>query len=536
MFFTYLLRELSKRKKQTALISSGLAVAIALVIVVNSVGNGIKVAQQQALSGLYGIGTDISVTKTTVPTFGGGMRFAFGGGAGNASGDSRVFSRSRLSTSPFTGTFTQAEVNALSSVSGVTATVSTLKLNSTTFNGQIPQFIMDRTSGASGSGANQQPGLGGGGFGSNNSGAGSTGSAGTGSAGTGSAGTGQAGLGRLGGGADGKGGSSFDVTSFTVEGVGGNTGKVGPLAAVAVKSGRNLSPSDVGSKVAVVDYGYATANKLKVGSNLTIASASVRVVGIVASTSTTANTPSNVYLPIDVAQSLSGQSNVYSNLYVSADSSANLAAIKAQMLKAVKGATVSTASELASTVSGSLATASSLVNDMGGWLSVIVLLAAFITAILFTTSGVNRRVREFGTLKAIGWRSSRVVRQIVGESLVSGVIAAAAGILLGLGGVWAVNSFAPTLSATVASATQGFQRPGGFGGGGFGGGGFGGGGFRGMGQAANSAVNLTLHASIDPSIIWVAIGFAVLGGILAGAFGGLRAAKLSPAAALRSLD
>lgn len=521
MFFTYLLRELSKRKKQTALISSGLAVAIALVIVVNSVGNGIKVAQQQALSGLYGIGTDISVTKTTVPTFGGGMRFAFGGGAGNASGDSRVFSRSRLSTSPFTGTFTQAEVNALSSVSGVTATVSTLKLNSTTFNGQIPQFIMDRTSGASGSGANQQPGLGSGGFGSNNSGAGSTGSAGT-----GSAGTGQAGLGRLGGGADGKGGSSFDVTSFTVEGVGGNTGKVGPLAAVAVKSGRNLSPSDVGSKVAVVDYGYATANKLKVGSNLTIASASVRVVGIVASTSTTANTPSNVYLPIDVAQSLSGQSNVYSNLYVSADSSANLAAIKAQMLKAVKGATVSTASELASTVSGSLATASSLVNDMGGWLSVIVLLAAFITAILFTTSGVNRRVREFGTLKAIGWRSSRVVRQIVGESLVSGVIAAAAGILLGLGGVWAVNSFAPTLSATVASATQGFQRPGGFGGGGF----------RGMGQAANSAVNLTLHASIDPSIIWVAIGFAVLGGILAGAFGGLRAAKLSPAAALRSLD
>jgi putative ABC transport system permease protein len=514
MFFTYLFRELSKRKKQTALISSGLAVAIALVIVVNSVGNGIKVAQQQALSGLYGIGTDISVTKTTVPSFGGGMRFAFGGGAGNASGDSRVFSRSRLSTSPFTGTFSKAQVTALSAVFGVTATVPTLKLNSTTFNGQIPQFIKDSTSGATGAGGNgqQPPGFGGGG----------------------------AGLGRLGGGADGNGGSAFNVSSFTVEGVGGSISKVGPLAAVAVKSGRNLSAADTGSKVVVIDSGYASANKLKVGSSLTIASASVRVVGIVASTSTSATTPSNVYLPIDVAQSLSGQSNVYSNLYVSADSSANLAAIKAQMLKVVKGATVSTASELASTVSGSLATASSLVNDMGGWLSVIVLLAAFITAILFTTSGVNRRVREFGTLKAIGWRSSRVVRQILGESLVSGLVAAVSGILLGLGGVWAVNSFAPTLSATVASATQGFPRPGGggFGGGGFGGpaGGMGGGGFRGMGQAADSAVKLTLHASIDPSIIWVAIGFALLGGILAGTFGGLRAARLSPATALRSLD
>lgn len=524
MFFTYLFRELSKRKKQTALISSGLAVAIALVIVVNSVGNGIKVAQQQALSGLYGIGTDISVTKTSVPTFGGGMRFAFGGGAGNTSGDSRVFSRSRLSTSPFTGTFSQAEVTALSGVSGVTATVSTLKLNSTTFNGQIPQFILNRTSGATGGGNGNQPsGFGGGaGVGGNNSGSGSSGSGAS----------GQAGLGRLGGGADGNGGSAFNVTSFTVEGVGGSLSKVGPLASVAVKSGRNLSAADTGSKVAVIDSGYAAANKLKVGSNLTIASESVRVVGIVASTSTSATTPSNVYLPIDVAQSLSGQANVYSNLYVSADSSANLATIKAQMLKVVRGATVSTASELASTVSGSLATASSLVNDMGGWLSVIVLLAAFITAILFTTSGVNRRVREFGTLKAIGWRSGRVVRQILGESLVSGLVAAVSGILLGLGGVWAVNSFAPTLSATVASATQGFPRPGGFGGGG----GFGAGGFRGLGQAADSAVKLTLHASIEPSIIWVAIGFALLGGILAGTFGGLRAARLSPATALRSLD
>ncbi|MEG0162147.1 MAG: ABC transporter permease, partial [Aurantimicrobium sp.] len=61
MFFTYLRRELSGRRKQTAIIASGMALAIALVIIVNSVAAGVKSAQSKVLESVYGVGTDISV-------------------------------------------------------------------------------------------------------------------------------------------------------------------------------------------------------------------------------------------------------------------------------------------------------------------------------------------------------------------------------------------------------------------------------------------------------------------------------------------
>ena len=41
MFGTYLLRELTHRRKQTAIIAIGMALAIALVIIVNGVAAGV---------------------------------------------------------------------------------------------------------------------------------------------------------------------------------------------------------------------------------------------------------------------------------------------------------------------------------------------------------------------------------------------------------------------------------------------------------------------------------------------------------------
>ena len=151
MFFKYLGRELTKRKRQSALVASGLAIAIALVVVVSSVSAGIKTAQAQALSGLYGIGTDISVSKSATPgDF--GHRFNIGGSDGKTTGTKRTFSKSQLRAEPFVGTLTQAQVDKVAAVGGVTASVATLKLNSITFNGTLPTFNQ------SSSGANQQPG------------------------------------------------------------------------------------------------------------------------------------------------------------------------------------------------------------------------------------------------------------------------------------------------------------------------------------------------------------------------------------------
>ena len=94
------------------------------------------------------------------------------------------------------------------------------------------------------------------------------------------------------------------------------------------------------------------------------------------------------------------------------------------------------------------------------------------------------------------------------------------------------------------------ERPEGVGGGGgrfsggggpspFGGGGNGApGGFGGAIRAqlrGSSTFDVALHAAITPSILALAIGLAVIGGVLAGAAGGMRAARLRPAESLRSV-
>ncbi len=511
MFFTYLRRELTKRFKQSLLIATGLAVAIALVVVVNSVSAGIHTAQDKVLSSMYGIGTDISVTKAeSMPTGGFGQRFNLGGGTGTT-GKSQAFNLSRLRVTGGSATLTDAQVATVAAISGVAKSTATLKLTSITFSGKLPTFTQTGTGANSGG-----PASGGQGF-SGKSGA-QTGN----TPGFGAGGFRQS-------------GSSFGVDTFTVEGIDGGASKVGPMTSTKLSSGRLLDSTDANANVAVLDSSYASTAKLALGSTLKIASTEFKVVGIVTSASSQATTDSNVYIPIAVAQKLSTNPGAVTNIYVSAASADRINDVKSAITKALPGATVNTSADLASTVSGSLSTASSLIGNLGVWLSIIVLLVAFASSILFTTSGVTRRTREFGTLKAIGWKSGRIVRQVIGESLVTGLGGGVLGVALGLLGIWGINSAAPSLSASLAQPNSFASRF--AGGGGFGpGGGFGGGGGGGFGRrAASAGINVVLNATVSLDIILVAIGFAVLGGLLAGAFGGLRAAKLSPSEALRSV-
>jgi putative ABC transport system permease protein len=504
MFFTYLRRELTKRFKQSLLVASGLAIAIALVVSVNAVSAGIHTAQDKVLSSMYGIGTDISVTKAADITGGFGQKFNIGPDANGANGKSQAFNLARLRVSPGSALLTEAEVAKISKIQGVGQASATLKLTSITFSGKLPTFTQNEA----GTGQPGQIGQGGAQNPMDTS-----------------------------GGSFQRGPSSFGIDTFSVEGISTATSSVGPLTSTKLSAGRLLTDSDAGENFAVLDAGYAKTAKLAVNDTLKISTSEFKIIGLVSSSSSQASTGSNVYIPLGVAQKLSSNVKNVTNIYVSATSADQIPAVKASITKALPGATVNTSEDLASTVSGSLATASSLIGNLGVWLSIIVLLVAFATSILFTTSGVTRRTREFGTLKAIGWRSGRIVRQVLGESLVTGLLGGILGIALGLGGVWAINSAAPSLSASLsqpnslASRFGGGGAPGGFppAGGGFG---SGGGGF---GRQAEAAVNVTLSASVSIQMILIAIAFALVGGLLAGAFGGLRAAKLSPSEALRSV-
>ena len=66
-------------------------------------------------------------------------------------------------------------------------------------------------------------------------------------------------------------------------------------------------------------------------------------------------------------------------------------------------------------------------------------------------------------------------------------------------------------------------------------GGPGGGGLGGFGQNIAQTTEIVLNAPITPWIVAGAIGLAILGGLVAGSFGGWRAARLSPVEALRAV-
>ena len=513
MFGTYLRRELRGRRRQTLIIAIGMGLAIALVILVNSVSAGVRDAQASVLQSVYGVGTDITVTQTpAAPTDGAarGQRFDFGSTDGTTADGTTNVSQSRLEAGRGTTAFASSAVDTAADTDNVAAAAGVLNLTNTTFNGQLPnrsQTNQGTDATADGTGtdaaAPAEPPA---------------------------------------GGPDSAGGSSFDLNSFSVLGYDPADAAIGPLSAATLADGRTLASSDSGTDVALLDSAYATEQSLAVGGTIDIAGTTFDIVGLVTSTSSDGTSAANVYIPLDVAQTLSGLTDQVTSVYVQAASADDIAQIQTDLEKALPDATVSTQADLASTVSGSLSSASGLITGLGTWLSIIVLAAAVLLAVLFTVSGVARRTREFGTLKAIGWSNGRIVGQVAGESFVQGAIGAALGVVLGLLGIVIVNLFAPTLStANTASAAGAPAAAGSTAGTGAAGaaGGFPGGqgGFGGMRSAVSSvAADVTLHLPVTLGVVGIAVGLAILGAIIAGAFGGWRAARLRPAAAFRSVN
>jgi putative ABC transport system permease protein len=493
MFGTYLRRELANRRRQTIIIAVGMALAIALVILVNAAAAGVKDAQGTALQNVYGVGTDITVTKTAsaASANGGRQNFQFGSGSGSTSGGTQSISRSRLTTEAGTTAFAASAVTKAASAAGVKAATGVLSLSNTTFSGRLPT---------------QQGG------------SGSTGTRPT-------------------SGPNGAGGSSFGVDRVSVLGYDVTGSAIGPLTAVTLTKGRSLAAADAGKDVAVLDADYATSASKTVGKTITLGGKTFSVVGIVRSTAASGASASNAYIPLDTAQTLASAKSEVTSVYVEATSSSQIDAVKAELQRSLGSSmTVNTQADLASTVTGSLSTASSLAGSLGLWLSVLVLAAAFLIAVLLTVSGVTRRTREFGTLKAIGWSNGRIVGQVAGESFVQGLIGGAIGIALGLAAILVVDLIHPTLTASAAATGRGF----GFGGGAAPGGGAvpsgAPGGFgQAAGRTATAASDIVLNLPVTPSVIVIAVALAVLGGLIAGAFGGWRAARLRPAEALRSV-
>ncbi|SOD87010.1 ABC transporter permease [Streptomyces sp. Ag109_G2-15] len=486
MFGIYLKRELSRRKKAALVIAMGLALGIALVITVNSVSAGMTQAQDKVLKSLYGLGTDMTVTKAqSAPKAGSsqGPNFKFDAKSSSKSSQSsdRVMTQGGQALK-------SSLVEKVAAQKGVASAVGALSLNVTKVDGS---FTQGKAKSSTSSGNSQQQG--------------------------GPGGNGQP---QVQGG-----GANFNVNSYSVAGVDVTDQALGPLATMKITSGKTFTSAQTNAKVAVVSKSYAKEKKYKVGSTFKVSGTKYTVIGIATPDSSESTT--DVYLPLKQAQSLGDAKNKVTTIYVKATDSKQISTVKKTIQSNISGTTVTTSSDLASTVSGSLSTASNLAGSVGKWLSITVLVAAFLVAALLTSSAVSRRVREFGTLKALGWPSRKVTRQVVGESMVNGLIGGGLGIVLGLAAAYTVTAISPKLQAELGSS----------GGGGGMGGGMGGPGGGGPGQqATKNTLEIALTAPVSLTTIALAVGLAVAGGLIAGAMGGWRASRMRPADALRSVS
>jgi putative ABC transport system permease protein len=480
MFITYLLRELRRRSRQALIVMVGLALAIGLVITVTAASSGVRGAQTQVLHSLYGVGTDLTVTQNAANGTAGQHEFKLNGTTGT--GKTATTNTDAVVQGPGQGTMAASVLGRISHLAGVQAAAASLSALDIKITGQLSES-QGTDSGPSVRHFNPPTA-----------------------------------------------GAKVGVAPTSLLGVDPARPTMGPLSTVGITAGRNLAAADANADVAVVDSGYASQQSLKVSSKLTISGTSFTVVGI--ATTPSGSGGANVYLPLSRLQALASEKDQVTTVYVKAASASQIAQVQSAIQKAVPGATVTSSASLAGSVTGSLASAASLADNLGKWLAIAVLAAAFAVAVLFTVSAVGRRVREFGTLKALGWTSPRVVRQVAGEAIVVGLLGGALGIGLGFAGAALVTHFAPPLTAATGSLPQG------------GGGQQLGGGAAAFGGPATSdggpsslvhSVSVHLTAPVEIRTLLLAVLLAALGGLLAAAFGGWRAASLRPAAALRKI-
>ncbi len=569
----YIRNELLRRRARTIVTLLGLGVGVGLVIVISSLSRGLDQAQKKTLDPLAGIGTDLTVTLSPQQQTSG---FGGPGGGGGADRDLIAANQSVLTDLSKLGkpgqhfvhdfflpgsqlTFQQTAASQISSIPGVASVTTGLTLLAEHQQGIVPKIVATlKTQQKTYQIARNIPRPTAAQFAAmqacfaklrGSSGSGSNGNNGSGSNGNG---------GGLGGGGNGGGGGGFggrgvdrgafakclpaslrklrtqfttpqqtlrqvlnppqtniQTTPYTIGGVDQTHPTQGLVTTSQVTKGRFLSPA--GGHQALVSDSYAAKHSLKVGSKVDLNGTTFVVVGIVSPP--LGGQTADVYLPLQQLQKLAGEKGLVNVALVRADQSSQVGAVQKAIESALPNAQVASSKQVADTISGSLVNASNLSHDLGFAVSAVAALAAFLLAALLALSSVGKRVRELGTLKALGWTQGKVVRQVAGESLATGVLGGIVGVALGLIGALIIDAYGEKLTASSTSgASSGV-----------------------FGQLASAAQrtatsSVSLTAPVDVTVLAIGFALALLGGLIAGTAGAMRAARLRPADALRQVE
>ncbi len=445
-YLRYLRSELLRRRARTVLTVLGLALGVGLVIAISGLSHGLDHAQKTALDPLSTIGTDLTVTRAAQTGNGGG----FGGGGGGfgdliQANSSVITDLSKLGKPgahfvhdfflPGTQlTFPASQGATVKSLPGVAAAAQGLLLVAEHQEGTVPKIVAKLKTGGQTfqirrkitpltaaeqakvqacllkNGVTQvgPPQQQGGATGNGGGGFGSGGGGGRGFFGGALAKCLPARLQQL--------RASFTTpqqtlrqvldppqtniktTPYTVGGVDQTQPDIGLVTPAQVTEGSYFAKT--GGREALVAATYASREKLKVGSTLTLNGTAFHVVGLVSPP--LGGQTADVYLPLAQLQALANEKGLANVILVRADKSSSVGNVKKEIAQKLGGAQVASASQVANKITGSLVDASNLSHNLGVVLEIIVAAAAFLLAALLTLSSVGKRVRELAGCSGSG--------------------------------------------------------------------------------------------------------------------------------------
>ena len=256
----------------------------------------------------------------------------------------------------------------------------------------------------------------------------------------------------------------------------------------SIIEGRYLRTND--SYVAIVDKEYAEFNNLTLGSKVNYV-IDFEVVGLV-EVSATNIMKSHIYVNLPIVQEVLPEKPIgLVNLALIRTSSPDLVKQTAISIEEKwPNSTTLTSSDLAKTASGIIQ-----INEETAWsISVVITIITILFVAKSQLANVTERTKEIGILKAIGWSNKNISNQIVIESLLQGIV----------GGI--IGCFFGYLFALYVLITIGGE----------------------IGGALS-------FVTIDPTLLILGFGIAVVSAVIAGLFSSLRAARLIPAEALKTI-
>lgn len=536
-YLTYLHRELRRRLGRTVLTVLGLAVGVSLVVVVSALSTGLDRAQAKILNPLAKVGTDLVVSRPVdVPLAGAGANAAVVGGVKDTEVDSLIDENQSLFQTDFSKlgkpgasferelflpatqlTFPDSEVRKIARLDGVDEVAGALTLLAVHQKGKVPEVTATVETGGktvtqtqeiaaptqaewnsisqciqqSGGGPQCLPGR----------------------------------FRRL---------SSVFTTPrevikqvlnppqtdlatepYTVAGVDPARPGLGLITPSQIVKGRFFTNGKTDE--VVLGEGYANRKDYAVGGTVGLNGKNYAIVGL--ARPPLGGTSADIYTSLAGLQEMSSRTGRVNTLLVRADNAADVPALTKAIQRTFPGASVTSAKDLANSITGSLVSAGTLANRLGVALGALAVFAAVLIAVLLTLSSVAKRVRELGTLAALGWSRGLIIRQVLVESFTQGALGGIIGAALGAAAAFGLTSAGISLRADAATQAGPLTSSFGLG--------------KVLSDTASEAIVLT--APLRPMVLLVAVALAVGGGLIAGGAGALRAARLRPADALREL-